>query len=90
MTELLARIRYEPEIFENVDDLFVKCNGEIVLVRCRGGFRWSIVVKSGQFKCGGDTVGYNRLSFLENLALRKSLARVPKRKKPAPQLRSAG
>ncbi|QLB38243.1 hypothetical protein phiGT1_31 [Sulfitobacter phage phiGT1] len=84
MVDLLSRIGYEPEAFEKVDGLFVTCNGETVLVRCFGGWGWSIVVRAGQFKYGGSTAGYHSLSFFENLKLRKNLRRVPERKNPRP------
>lgn len=70
MTDIIARMEYEPEIFTLFDRLFIQVAGETVAVRSFREWRWSLIIRSqnfGRTELGAaGTVGYHRLSFLQS------------------------
>ena len=82
MNNLLDRMEYEPEIFTVVDGLFLQVNGETVMVRTFGGWFWSIPVRGGEFPYGGNTVGFHRLTVLQNIRANRGIRNI--KKEPTP------
>ena len=70
MRNLIARMRWNPEIFTLVDGLFIQVGGETVLVRCCRRYRWSLVVRAGQF--GIREMGAENIVSYEPLSLWQS------------------
>lgn len=67
--ELIRRMRWEPELFTLADLLFIKVGGVTVLVRTYGEWRWSLVVRGGEFGMEGrrgDVISYERLSWWQS------------------------
>lgn len=78
MTCPIRRLTSEPELFKHTDRYFVSVNGETVMVRVYRGFRWSLVIRVGEFKFGGDVLGYYKLSILQSIRCYAALRRVEK------------
>ena len=70
MNNLIARIKWNPEIFTILDGMFIQVGGETVLVRCFRDYRWSLVVRAGRFgirEMGAENiVSYERLSLWQS------------------------
>lgn len=68
MKNLIARMRWEPEIFALQDGMFICVGGQSVLVRTFGQRRWSVIVRGGEFGKYGppDVISYERLSWWQS------------------------
>lgn len=75
MRELISRMRWEPELFTITDGLFISVAGKTVLVRTYGEWRWSLVVRGGEFGMAGrrgDVISYERLSWWQSYQVHRA------------------
>ena len=73
--ELISRMSWEPEIFTISAGLFIAVGGKTVHVRTYGEWRWSLVVRGGEFGMEGrrgDVISYERLSWWQSYQVHRA------------------